>query len=195
MTDTALTRGAAELAADFPASGEAAQRASITVLTNRALRTGWADPDPKPMLPLALGLKLYVEGIDPAVAAEYGELVTTPEEADAAILRLQASFHADSPEFAPDAVDHVRAVAAAVPTVVDVFADRPVILEPVVDVAAAVTLDGGVSAAALLDVLTGAAQPQGRLGFDLPRPTAAAAASGPDLSFDTLFRVGHGLGI
>jgi beta-glucosidase len=216
MTDTALTTAEAEHAddlvvdhADFRAAGEAAQRASITVLTNRALRTGWADRDPKPMLPLARALKLYVEGIDPTVAAEYGELVETPEEADAAILRLQAPseqrettfenfFGAGSLDFASDVLDHVRAVAAAVPTVVDVFADQPAILEPIVDVAAAVTLNRGASHEALLDVLTGAAQPQGRLPFDLPRSMAAVAASRPDVPLDTadpLFRSGHGLSL
>jgi beta-glucosidase len=216
MTDTALTVAATEFAADdglsradLRTAGEAAQRASITVLTNRALRTGWADPDPRPMLPLARGLKLYIEGIAAAVAAEYGELVDTPEEADAAILRLQEPaelrettfddlMHAGSPDFAPEVLDHVRAVAAAVPTIVDVFADRPANLEPIVDVAAAVILNVGASAAALLDVVTGAAEPQGRLPFDLPRSKATGAASRPDVPVGTanpLFRFGHGLSL
>jgi len=195
--------------AQFRAAGEAAQRASITLLTNRALRTGWADRDPRPALPIAAGLKLYVEGIDPDVAARYGEVVSTPEEADAAILRLKAPyeqrettfenfFHAGSLEFAPEVLDHLRAVAAATPTVVDVFADRPGILEPIVEVAAAVTLNWGASAAALLDVVTGAAEPKGRLPFDLPRSMAAVEASRPDVPFDTadpLFRFGHGLSL
>ena len=77
--------------ADFRAAGEAAQRAAITVLTNRPVRSGWAD-EGTPALPLARGIKLYVEGIDADIAAQYGEIVATPEEADAAILRLQAPY-------------------------------------------------------------------------------------------------------
>ncbi|WP_447947765.1 glycoside hydrolase family 3 N-terminal domain-containing protein [Microbacterium maritypicum] len=182
---------------DFRAAGEAAQRASITVLMNDGA------------LPLAPGRKLYVEGVDATVAASFGEIVTTPEEADLAVIRLQAPFeeretmfenffHAGSLAFSDDVVAHVRAVAAVVPTVVDVLADRPPILTPIVEVAAAVTVNWGASSAALLDVLSGAFPAQGRLPFDLPRSMAAVEASRPDVPFDTadpLFRFGHGLSL
>ena len=88
-------------------------------------------------------------------------------------------------EYSAEVIDHVERIAGTVPTVVDVFADRPAILEPIVECAVAVTLNWGASAAALLDVLTGAAEPQGRLPFDLPRSMAAVAASRPDVPFDT----------
>ncbi len=183
--------------ADFRAAGEEAQRASITVLTN-----GGA-------LPFARGAKLYVEGIDAEVAASYGEVVTSPAEADLAIIRLQAPFeeratmfenffHAGSLDFAPEVLEHMRGVAAQVPTVVDVLADRPAILTPVTDAAAAVTVNWGASGAALLDVLSGASPAQGKLPFDLPRSMAAVEASRPDVPFDTadpLFRFGHGLSL
>ncbi|WP_171013256.1 glycoside hydrolase family 3 N-terminal domain-containing protein [Microbacterium sp. 2FI] len=180
---------------DFRAAGEAAQRASITVLSNDGV------------LPFARGLKLYVEGIAPEVAAAFGKVVATPAEADIAVLRLQAPFeerasmfenffHAGSLDFPADVLAHVAEVAAAVPTVVDVLLDRPAILEQIVDAAAAVTANWGVSAMGLLDVLVGEAAPKGRLPFDLPRSMAAVAASRPDVPFDTadpLFRFGHGL--
>jgi len=183
--------------AAFRAAGEEAQRASITVLANSGA------------LPFARGLKLYVEGIDAAVAAAYGEVVATPAEADLAVIRLQAPFeeratmfenffHAGSLDFDAEIVAHVQAVAAAVPTVVDVLADRPPILTQLVDAAAAVTVNWGASGAALLDVLSGAAPAQGRLPFDLPRSMAAIEASAPDVPFDTadpLFRFGHGLSL
>ena len=54
----------------------------------------------------------------------------------------------------------------------------------------------GANARALLDVLTGAAQPKGKLPFDLPSSMAAVEASREDVPFDTkdpLFRFGHGL--
>lgn len=188
----------------FRAAGEAAQRASITVLTNNTAPDAAA-----PALPLPHGLRLYVEGIDAEVAAAFGTVVSTPAEADAAILRLHAPydlrgtpfedhFHAGSLEFPAAVIAHVREVAASVPTVVDVFLDRPAILEPIVEVAAAVTANWGASADALLDVLTGVAAPQGRLPIEIPRSTAAVEASRPDVPFDTanpLFRFGHGLTI
>ena len=182
--------------AEFRAAGEAAQRASITLLTNRDA-----------VLPLQRGLRVYVEGMDAAAAAVYGEVVERPEDADVAVLRLQAPFeerattfenffHSGSLDFAEDVLAHVRDIAARVPTVVDVFADRPAILTPIVEVAAAVTVNWGASAAALLDVLTGVVSPGGKLPFDLPRSMAVVEASRPDVPFDTadpLFRFGHGL--
>ena len=160
-------------------------------------------------LPFAVGLKLYVEGIDAEVAAAYGEVVATPGEADLAIIRLQAPFeqrdttfenffHAGSLDFSVEVVEHVRSVAEVVPTVVDVLADRPPILQPITDAAAAVTLNWGVSAAALLDVLSGVSSAQGKIPFDLPRSMDAVIASRPDVPFDTaepLFRFGHGLAL
>ncbi|GAB3598320.1 glycoside hydrolase family 3 protein [Microbacterium tumbae] len=181
--------------ADFRAAGEAAQRAAITVLTNSGA------------LPFPRGLKLYVEGVEVEVAAEYGEIVASPAEADVAVLRLQAPFeeratvfenffHAGSLAFPEEVVAHVRDIAASVPTVVDVLADRPAILTEIVDAAAAVTVNWGASGAALLDVLSGAAAARGRLPFDLPRSMSAVEDSRPDAPFDTadpLFRFGHGL--
>ncbi|MEU6249150.1 glycoside hydrolase family 3 N-terminal domain-containing protein [Glycomyces sp. NPDC047010] len=180
---------------EFTAAGEAAQRASVTLLTNDGT------------LPLRKGLKLYVEGIDAETAAAYGTVVAAPEEADAAVIRLQAPFeergtvfenffHAGSLDFPDEVLAHLAKTAAAVPTVVDVFLDRPAVLGPVADTAAALTATYGTSATALLDVLTGKDQPRGRLPFDVPSSTEAVAASRPDVPFDTKdprFRFGHGL--
>ena len=180
---------------DFRAAGLEAQRASVTVLTN-----GGA-------LPFAPGVKLYVEGVDPSVAAAYGEVVSSPGEADLAILRVQAPyeqrgsmfenfFHAGSLDFTPEVLDHIAQVSASVPTVVDVFLDRPAILAPIVEATDAVVATWGVSSAALLDVLSGASPARGKLPFDIPRSMAAVESSRPDVPFDTpdpIFRFGHGL--
>lgn len=183
--------------AGFRAAADAAQRASITVLTTSAT------------LPIASGSRLYVEGMPREVAEAFGTVVDDPADADVAILRLHAPyeqrattfenfFHAGSLDFDEATLAHVREVAASVPTVVDVFLDRPAILAPIVDVAAAVTANWGASAGALLDVLTGAVPATGRLPFDIPRSMAAVEASRPDVAFDTvdpLFRFGHGLAV
>ncbi|MDL9978183.1 glycoside hydrolase family 3 protein [Microbacterium sp. ASV49] len=183
--------------AEFRAAADAAQRASIAVLSN------------KTALPFSRGAKLYIEGIAPEIAAQYGQVVSSPAEADVAILRITAPyeergsmfenfFHAGSLDFPEDALAHVADVSAAVPTVVDVFLDRPAILAPVVASADAVVANWGASAAALLDVLSGAVPAQGKLPFDVPRSMAAVEASRPDVPFDTedpLFRFGHGLSL
>ena len=184
--------------AEFRAAGEAAQRASITVLSNR-----------EATLPFTPRVKLYVEGIDADAASAYGIVVNSPADADLAILRVQAPFeqretvfenffHAGSLEFTDEVRAHIAEVSAVVPTVVDVYLDRPAILAPIVEHAHAVVGNWGASAAALLDVLSGAAPAQGKLPFDIPSSIPAVEASRPDVPFDTadpLFRFGHGLAL
>ncbi|GAA2960672.1 glycoside hydrolase family 3 C-terminal domain-containing protein [Microbacterium schleiferi] len=188
--------------AEFRAAGVAAQQASVTVLTNGVQRAATT-----PTLPFAAGLRLYVEGIDPAVASGYGEVVESPDDADLAILRLQAPFepratafenffHAGSLDFADETIARVVKIAAVTTTVVDVFLDRPAILAPIVEAAHAVVVTWGASADALLSVLSGKVAARGKLPFDVPRSMAAVEASRPDVPFDTadpMFRFGHGL--
>lgn len=185
--------------ADFVADGAAAQRAAITRLT--ATAAGPAS------LPLTAGASVYVEGLGRDAAERLGRVVDDPAEADLAVLRLAAPyearpgrfesrFHAGSLEFPAAERDRVLAVCAAVPTVVDVYLDRPAVLTEVAGAAAALLVNFGASDEALVDVLLGTAQARGRLPFDLPSSTAAVEASRSDVPFDTvdpLFRFGDGL--
>ncbi len=82
------------------------------------------------------------------------------------------------------------------PTVVDVWLDRPAVLTPLAGKAAALVGTFGVSDEALLDVLFGRAPSTGTLPFELPRSMAAVEASREDVPNDTadpLFPNGHGL--
>lgn len=185
---------------EFVEAGRAAQRAAVAVLTNVRI-------DERPVLPAATGIRLYVEGIAPEIAAEYGDLVGDPAEADLAVLRIQAPFeqrattfenffHSGSLDFPEETVRHFQEIAAAVPTVLDIYLDRPAILTPFVNDVAAIVANWGSDTRAVLDVIFGAAQARGRLPFDLPSSTEAVAANRPDMPFDTedpLFRFGHGL--
>lgn len=112
--------------------------------------------------------------------------VPTPGEADVVLLlRLEAPyeergpgfesfFHAGPLDLADDAIAHVAEVAAAVPTVVDVHLDRPAILTPLLPAlpegTAVFVVTFGVGTPALLDALTGAVPPEGRLPFDTADP-------------------------
>ncbi|MGW4998539.1 glycoside hydrolase family 3 protein [Streptomyces hydrogenans] len=180
--------------ADFAAAGAAAQRRSLTVLT--------AGP-----LPLSGRPRLYVEGVDPAVAAAYGEVVAAPEEADLAVLRLrtpyeerpgrfESFFHSGTLAFDAPELDRVLALLATVPTVVCVNLERPAVLPEIADRAAALLADYGAGDDALLDVVFGHARPEGRLPFELPRSMDAVRAARPDVPDDTedpVFPYGHGL--
>jgi beta-glucosidase len=196
---------------DLVAAGRRAQSRSVTLLASAAAGAA--------RLPLARGLRVYVEGAtdlddDTPDGTDHGTpsatVVASPAEADVALLRLKAPyedrgpgfegfFHAGSLDFPADVVAHVAQVAAQVPTVVDVYLDRPAILAPVLEALGdrgSLVVDFGASTPALLDALTGVVPPEGRLPFDLPRSTAAVEASREDVPFDTadpLFRFGHGL--
>ncbi len=156
-----------------------------------------------PLLPLRRDLKVFAEGVSPEAVRSRATLVDDPAGADVAVLRLRAPkdessiFPRGSLEFPPEEVARVLALCARVPTVIDIYLDRPAVLTPFVGVAAAIVVNYGITEEALLEVLFGEASPQGRLPFDLPRSDAAVAASRSDVPFDTedpVFSFGHGLG-
>ena len=183
------------------AAGLDAQTAAQVVLKN--------EPGPA-CLPLAGQPALYVEGVDPEAFAGWAHIVPAPEEADIAVIRIAAPweqrgkpgeiesfFHAGSLEFPADVLAHLREIAARVPVIIDVYLDRPAILAPVADLASALTVNFGACAEAFARILFGAAEPKGRLPFDIPSSMAAVEASRPDVPFDTAspaFRFGAGLG-
>lgn len=183
---------------DHNAAGHRAQAAAITVLKNDGV------------LPLSSDARIYVEGVDEAVAGLYGDVVRSPADADLAIVRLAAPFeerndyfleamtHQGSLEYPPGVVEHLRALAEQVPLVIDVFLDRPAILGPLDALARGVVVDFGASDRALLDAITGRIAPRGRLPFEIPRSMAAVIESRPDVPNDTenpLYPCGSGLDI
>jgi beta-glucosidase len=134
-------------------------------------------------------------------------VVADPADADVALLRLEAPYeprpggfeamlNAGSLEFPAAERDHHAAICSAVPTIVDVYLDRPAVLTGLAGQAAALPGSYGSSDEAFLDVVFGAARPEGSLPFDLPRSMAAVEASRSDVPFDTadpVFSFGHGL--
>ena len=181
--------------ADFVDAGLDAQRASYTLLTNN-----------DNILPLNTGLTVYVEGVDATVLERYATVVTDPAAADVAIIRLkapyeprpggfEAHFHAGSLEFPAEEVQRLQALFSTVPTVVDLYLDRPAIVPEIAAGAAALLVNYGSSTRAFTDVIFGHTSPQGRLPFDLPSSTRAVEESRADMPFDTaepLFRFGDG---
>ncbi|MER7705370.1 glycoside hydrolase family 3 N-terminal domain-containing protein [Kitasatospora sp. NPDC097605] len=189
-------------AAEARAEGLAAQAAASVLLTNAA-----GGPARLPLAPG--GLKVYAEGLSAEALGERATLVATPEEADVAVLRLVAPFEprgeagslesffrAGSLDFPAEETERVRRICDAVPTVIDVYLDRPAILTGLAGCAASLTVNFGAAESAFVKVLFGEERPQGSLPFDLPSSMAAVEASRSDVPFDTadpLFRFGHGL--
>jgi beta-glucosidase len=73
--------------------GYESQLRSQVLLTNKNV-------DGQPTLPIERGIKIYVQNLDPEVASEYGEVVETVEDADLAILNLEAPKDPEAGSFA-----------------------------------------------------------------------------------------------
>ena len=186
---------------DFVRAGRRAQAESMVLLHN-------AEVDGVPTLPLTTPLTVYVEGIPAEEAARLGDVVTDPADADVAVVRLPAPFdprddlflegffHQGSLEYRPGLVARLRDIAAITPLVIDANLERPAILTPFTEFAAAILTDVGASSAALVEVLSGTVAPLGRLPFEVPRSTEAVRNSQSDVaddSEDPLYEHGAGL--
>ncbi|KAK6866098.1 hypothetical protein PG995_002626 [Apiospora arundinis] len=185
---------------EFVDEGAAAQRRAYTLLTNQK--------DVLPLKDTATKNKFYIEGFNATYLERRGlTVVKTPQEADYALLRLEAPFeprsggfesryHAGSLEYSAEERARQAAIYAAVPTIVDMTMDRPAAVPEVAERAAALLANFGSGPDAFLDVVLGAAAPEGKLPFDMPRSMEAVENAMEDVPFDTkdpVFKFGHGL--
>ena len=185
----------------FRAAGEMAQRRAVILLKNGETALGR-------ILPIRERPRLYVENISHDVASSYGEVVLNVEEAEVALLRLQAPyeprdklfleqfFHAGELDFKEPEKSRILSILSKVPTVVDIYLDRPAVLPEIAAKSAALLANFGASDAAVLDVVFGRFAPTARLPFELPSSMEAVRRQKEDVSYDSenpLFPFGYGL--
>ncbi|NCI48097.1 glycoside hydrolase family 3 protein [Sediminibacterium sp. WSJ-3] len=186
----------------FVKAGEDAQRRAMVLLKNGS--------GSQLKLPLQTGKwKIYAGNMDPKLVARYGTVVQKPEEADFAILRLNTpwvpvdtknfmarGFHHGDLDFKPRERDSILQIMSRVPSIVDIYLDRPAVFPEINAKAKAVLADFGASDAAVLDVVFGKAKPGGKLPFELPSSMEAVRKQKEDLPYDSkdpLYKFGHGL--
>lgn len=181
---------------EFRKSGELAQRKSIVLLKNE-----------NGTLPLKSGLKIYAENIKPESLKEYGEIVNDPAKADMAILRLSAPFqkrkglmeryfHAGDLDFKEPEKSRILKILDQVPTVVDIYLERPAVIPEIAEKSMALLGNFGADDNAVLDVIFGKFEPQGKLPFELPSSMDAVRKQKEDVPYDSdnpLYPFGHGL--
>ena len=188
--------------AEFVAKGKAAQRRSMVLLKNDSLQAG------QPLLPLAAGKKIYVEGLDAATLAGLANVVADPAEADLAILHLatpwdprdsdfiESMFHQGRLHFKPAERDRLLAIMAQVPTVLVMKVDRPPVIPELAAASRGLLAHFGVEEDAVVDVVFGKAAPGGRLPVEFPSSPEALTQQKEDVPYDSpnpLFPFGAGL--
>jgi beta-glucosidase len=179
--------------------GDATQQMSMTLLKNR-----------DNLLPLAPNvMKIYIEGIDSAVVAQYADVVLSPEEADHAIIRINTpwypvetknplarAFHHGDLDFKGNEKDRILNLLKKVPTVVDLYLDRPAVVPDIAGASKALICDFGASDKNVCEVLFGNAEPSGKLPFELPSSLEAVRHQLTDVPYDSenpLYEFGFGL--
>jgi beta-glucosidase len=182
---------------EFRTAGAEAQRKSLVLLKN-------ADA----VLPLSGRPKIYGENIAESAIGAHGVPVADPADADFALLRLsapfdprsgnflEAMFHAGDLAFKPEEEARLLAIMEIVPTIVDIYLDRPAVIPGIAEKCAALIASFGASDEAVLDLIFGNIHPNGRLPFELPSSQAAVLAQKSDLPYDSenpLFKFGAGL--
>jgi beta-glucosidase len=185
--------------AEFQATADLAQRKSIVLLKNEATAGGKT-------LPLGSETRIYVENVNPTVAAEYATVVEALEEADVVILRVETPFetgpgffgriHHGNLAFQGEALERIQETMRTKPTVVSIYLDRPAVIPEIARGAAALLGTFGAGDRALLDVVFGRFTPTGKLPFELPSSMEAVKKQREDVPYDSddpLFEFGFGL--
>jgi len=185
--------------AEFVKAGEESQRSAITLLKNE-----------NKVLPLKQGkLKIYVKNIDAKIASQYGTVVEKPEDADIAIVRLSTPFypvetpitmarmfHHGDLDFKGTQKDSILQLLNKVPTIVDIYLDRPAVIPEISAKAKGLLADFGASDAAVLDVIFGRYKPGGHLPIEMPSSMEAVRNQKEDVPYDSkdpLYKFGYGL--
>jgi beta-glucosidase len=180
------------------AAGVASQKRAMTLLKND-----------EHTLPLQGRPRIFVKNVDPSIAARYAVVVSTPKDADFAILRLATpwvpvetknpiarSFHHGDLDFKEEAKAEILSLLQTVPTIVVLYLDRPDVIPEISAMAKALLAEYGASDVAMLDVLFGKASPEGRLPFELPSSMEAVRKQKADVPYDSenpLYHFGFGM--
>ncbi len=184
--------------ADFVAKGEEAQRKSVVLLKNEDR-----------LLPLKPGTKVFVDGFrHPEVFEEYGALVSSREEADVVIARIETPYEAKDDYiierfmrlgrlyYTEEEQTAFLDVIGDKPSIAVVNLDRPAILTEFDPHLEGLLGEFGCSDQILADLLFGKHSPTGKLPFELPSSWEAVERQLEDVPYDSedpLYAFGHGL--
>ncbi len=181
----------------FREKGLRAQQKAAVLLKNEGI------------LPLKKGTKIYVSGVEEVdVYTSFGEVVSSPSEADVIIARirtpfdprndsfLESFFHQGRLYYTDEELEEIQGLIRQKPSVVVANLERPAVLTPINEEAKAVMADFGISDKVLAKLVFGEANPQGKMPFELPSSWEAVQKQLEDVPYDSenpLYPFGHGL--
>ena len=181
----------------FKEKGLRAQQKAAVLLKNEGI------------LPLKKGTKIYVSGVeDVDVYTSFGDVVSSPSEADVIIARirtpfdprndsfLESFFHQGRLYYNGEELEEIQGLIQQKPSVVVANLERPAILTPIDKEAKAVMADFGISDKVLAKLVFGEANPEGKMPFELPSSWDAVQKQLEDVPYDSknpLYPFGHGL--
>ncbi len=181
----------------FVKKGKEAQRQSLVLLKNE-----------NEILPLEEDSKIYIDGIDEEVAEEYARVVSSRRKADFVVLKIQAPyevrndlllerlFRQGSLEFIAAERRRIMNKISDKPSIVVITLDRPAVIPKISKEAEGLIADFENENDAILDIVFGRAEPQGKLPVELPSSMEAVKNQLPDIphdSKDPLYPYGYGL--
>lgn len=183
----------------YKEAGNQSQQMAMTLLKNEG--------DVLPLSPQSL--RVYIEGMDSTVVSAYAKIVSDPEDADFAIIRINTPwypaetanpfarmFHHGDLDFQGDEKARIMKLLTKVPTIVDIYLDRPAVIPEIAGAAKALIADFGASDQNVCEVLFGNASPEGKLPFELPSSMEAVRNQLTDVPYDSenpLYEFGFGL--
>jgi len=181
---------------EFVAKGKEAQRKSVVLLKNDNI------------LPLKDGTKIFVEGIDEGLAANYGEVVSSPDDAEVILKRiptpfeprddyfLEQFFHQGRLYFNNEEKAEIMNLISLKPSVVGITLERPAVIPEIAAESSGLLADFGTDDDVFLDIVFGKFNPTGKLPFEMPSSQEAVEKQLEDVPYDSenpLFPFGHGL--
>ncbi|MBT6004157.1 MAG: glycoside hydrolase family 3 protein [Prolixibacteraceae bacterium] len=187
---------------EFVEKGKLAQRKSIVLLKNKM------NADSSFVLPLNMKVKIYTENIKQEIASEYATVVDSLDDADFAVIRLQAPweprngdmiesfFHQGDLDFKEPELSRILEIMKQKPTIVCIYLDRPAVISEIVENAAGLLCDFGAHDDAVLDIIFGEFNPSAKLPFELPCSMEAVKNQKEDVPYDSenpVFEFGFGL--
>ena len=181
----------------FREKGKIAQGKSTVLLKNENI------------LPLPKGTKIYAEGwLDTSEIATYGELVSSPQDADVIVTRLttpfdprsdyllEQFFHQGRLYYTEEELKPIINFTNQKPTIAVINLERPTILTEIDKKCKGVIAEFGTSDEILTHILFGEINPTAKMPFELPSSWEAVQKQLEDVPYDSenpLYPFGHGL--